>query len=82
MIERIDLQRIAGYFLNLEKKTPKKEDKDVKIEISQEARQVSRQDYDEILKKAERIKQEISKGSYEVNVHKIVEGIKNYLSID
>ncbi len=86
MIDKVNLNRLIGQVLETEKKVKKKESFQVNevqkrediVEISQVARKALEADYEDLSQKVKKIKEEISKGTYEVNTDKIIEGFKKF----
>ncbi len=78
MIDRVNLNRLIGQALEGDRKVKRKEVSRVEspqpgenvVEISDRARKVLQMDYD-LTEKVKRIKDEIAKGTYEVNADKI-----------
>ncbi|EDP76530.1 flagellar biosynthesis anti-sigma factor FlgM [Hydrogenivirga sp. 128-5-R1-1] len=86
MIDKVNLNRLIGQALETEKKVKKKEqvsevqrNEDV-VEISQTARKALEADYEDFSEKVKKIKEEIARGTYEVNPDKIVEGFRKFFS--
>ncbi len=86
MIDRVNLNRLIGQALELDKKVKKKDvskaeatqkGSDV-VEISERARKALEMDQEDITEKVRRIKDEIARGTYEVNADKIIEGFKKF----
>ena len=86
MIDRVNINRLISQALETEKKVKKKEvsqvggvseSQDV-VEISDTARKALEADYEDLSEKVRRIKEEISKGTYEVNADKIMEGFRKF----
>ncbi len=86
MIDRVNINRLISQALETEKKIKKKEISQVSgvsesqdvVEISDVARKALEADYEDLSEKVKRIKAEISKGTYEVNADKIIEGFKKF----
>ncbi|HCO38828.1 MAG: flagellar biosynthesis anti-sigma factor FlgM [Aquificota bacterium] len=84
MIDRVELQRILGYIVEVEEKKKSKvqrreEDEGVKVELSEELKNSQKVDYEDIEKKVESIKEQLQKGTYEVSPEKILTGLEKYL---
>ncbi len=84
MIEGVNLSRLIGQALELDKKERKAQRGEVSkkepvVSLSEAAREAQRIDSEELTQKLERIKKEISNGTYEVNADKIVEGLKKFI---
>ncbi len=83
MIDRVELQRILGYVIETEKRERKKdleEGKEVEVSLSEVAKARQSVNYEDIQRKVEKIKQEMARGSYEVDPQKVLKGIEKYLS--
>ncbi len=86
MIDRVNINRLISQALETEKKIKKKEISQVSgvsesqdvVEISDVARKALEADYEDLSEKVKRIKAEISKGTYEVNADKIIEGFRKF----
>ncbi|WP_457600206.1 flagellar biosynthesis anti-sigma factor FlgM [Hydrogenivirga sp.] len=86
MIDKVNLNRLIGQALENDKKVKKKEVSGVSevqrnenmVEISIAARRAMEPDYEDLSEKVNKIKNEIAKGTYEVNPDKIVEGFKKF----
>ena len=86
MIDKVSLSRLIGQALESDKRVRKKEVPEVKgaqsreevVEISKEAREALRGDYEDLSKKVKEIKDQIARGEYEVNAEKIIEGFKKF----
>ncbi len=85
MIDRVNLNRLIGQALETEKKVKKKESTQVNevrqediVELSQTARKAMETDYEDLSQKVKKIKEEIARGTYEVNPEKIIEGFKKF----
>ncbi len=84
MIDRVELQRILGYIVEVEEKKKSKvqrreEDEGVKVELSEELKNSQKVDYEDIEKKVESVKEQLQKGTYEVSPEKILTGLEKYL---
>ncbi len=85
MINRVEVNKLVNYVVNLEKRKGVKGNESVKgdrVEISSVAKEASKVDYDDIKLKVERIKREIENGTYEVSPDKIVSGIYKFIGIE
>ncbi len=88
MIDRVNLNRLIGQALESDKRVKKKEVPEVKgaqnreevVEISREAREALRGEYEDLSKKVKEIKDQIARGEYEVNADKIIEGFKKFFA--
>ena len=88
MIDKVSLSRLIGQALESDKRVKKKEVPEVKgaqsreevVEISKEAREALRGDYEDLSKKVREIKDQIARGEYEVNAEKIIEGFKKFFA--
>lgn len=86
MIDRVSLNRLINQVLESDRKVRSKEVSEVKevqreesvVEISEEARRALEVDLEDLSQKVQRIKEEIAKGTYEVNAEKIIEGFKKF----
>jgi len=84
MIDRVNLNRLIGQALEAGKRVRKKESvsevrrsEDV-VEISEPARKALEADYEDLSLKVKKIKEEIARGTYEVNTEKIIEGFRKF----
>ncbi len=88
MIDRVSLNRLINQALEADRKVRKKEVSEVRevqreegmVEISSAARRALEADREDLAVKVQRIKEEIAKGTYEVNAEKIIEGFKKFFS--
>ena len=86
MIDRVSLNRLINQALEADRKVRKKEVSEVRevqreegmVEISSAARRALEADREDLSLKVQRIKEEIAKGTYEVNAEKIIEGFKKF----
>ena len=86
MIDRVNVNRLISQALETEKKVRRKEVSQVKgasepqdvVEISETARRALEADYEDLAAKVQKIKEEIAKGTYEVNAEKIIEGFRKF----
>ncbi|MDQ7038920.1 MAG: flagellar biosynthesis anti-sigma factor FlgM [Aquificota bacterium] len=86
MIDRVSLNRLISQALESDRKVKRKEVPEVRevqkgdsvVEISEEARRALEVDLEDLSRKVQRIKEEIAKGTYEVNSEKIIEGFKKF----
>ena len=86
MIDRVNLNRLIGQVLEQGTKVNRKDVPEPEtiqkasdiVEISQEARKALEMDQEDITEKVRRIKDEIARGTYEVNTDKIVEGFRKF----
>ncbi len=82
MINRVEVNKLINYVVNLEKKKGVKSgsvEKSDKVEISSIAKEASKIDYEDIKLRVEQIKREVEKGTYEVTPDKIVAGIYKFM---
>lgn len=84
MIDRVSLNRLIGQALEAGKRVRRKESveevqrsEDV-VEISEAARKAMEADFEDLSLKVRKIKEEIARGTYEVNTEKIIEGFKKF----
>ncbi len=85
MINRVEVNKLINYVVNLEKKKGVKAgsvDKSDRVEISNIAKEASKVDYEDIKLRVEEIKREIEKGTYEVTPDKIVAGIYKFMGVE
>jgi len=85
MINRVEVNKLINYVVNLEKKKGVKAgsaEKGEKVEISSIAKEAGKIDYEDIKLRVEQIKREIEKGTYEVNPDKIVSGIYKFMGLE
>lgn len=79
MIDRVSLSRLVNQALETESRvkrkdpSPESERKEDIVEISEVAKRAF------LSAKVERIRNEIAKGTYEVNTDKIIEGLRKFL---
>ncbi len=84
MIDRVSLNRLIGQALEAGKKVRRKESvEEVQrsgdvVEISETARKAMEADFEDLSLKVRKIKEEIARGTYEVNAEKIIEGFKKF----
>ncbi len=85
MIDGVNLNRLIGQALELDKKekksqrggeTPREE---AMVNLSSAAQEARRIDSEETAQKLERIKREIAQGTYRVDAEKIMEGLKKFI---
>lgn len=89
MIDRVNLNRLISQALETDKRIRRKEEvaqtsgadnnRDI-VDISEAARKALEVDYQDLSNKVKRLKEEISKGTYEVSADKIIEGLKKFFS--
>ena len=80
------MNRLISQALETERKVRRKEVSQVKgaseprdvVEISDAARRALEADYEDLVAKVKKIKEEIAKGTYEVNAEKIIEGFRKF----
>ncbi len=84
MIDRVSLNRLIGQALEAGKRVRRKESveevqrsEDV-VEISEAARKAMEADFEDLSLKVRKIKEEIARGTYEVNAEKIIEGFRKF----
>lgn len=87
MIDRVELQRILGYIVEIDEKRKsipqekKDQEKEVRIEVAKELKDSKKVDYEELYKKVEDIKEKLKKGTYEVSSEKILKGLEETILI-
>jgi len=89
MIDRVNLNRLISQALETDKRIRRKEEvaqtsgtdnnRDI-VDISEAARKALEVDYRDLSNKVKRLKEEISRGTYEVSADKIIEGLKKFFS--
>ena len=83
MIDRVELQRILGYYAEVERRKSKEktqDSKDVEVSLSEVARNRTNANYEDLENKVRMIKDAIARGTYEVDPQKILKGLEKYLS--
>jgi anti-sigma28 factor (negative regulator of flagellin synthesis) len=86
MIDRVSLSRLISQALESDRKVRRRDLSEVRevrqegsvVEISSSVRRALEADYEDLSKKVQRIKEEIAKGTYEVNAEKIIEGFRKF----
>ncbi len=88
MIDRVSINRLINQALEAENRVRRREEvqrveenrqrtEDI-VEISPQARQALRMEDEEFSERVNRIREEIASGRYEVNVDRIMEGLRRF----